>query len=310
MKSEEFALKTNVLAFASRSKAKAKPRRRTSACSSTRTVPICERSWTDVEPGTYSHIAYPVSKRLTTLLRHVIYFEKKMERLNSGDYKIVFGTTLRILDIGLMKCGRVEWQKAEATRKGFNIVLIHQDKKFFISELFKAIQDAIPLILHNRTMCWFRTISSSTFIVLDVQSVYTPSQIQDWYREDKIWAKKDRQYSLRLGILRTRNTKIRMRLIWTHHVLHGTSRKHGRNIKTLCIASIFNLLNRKDLSSIKQDRTQSSFTTHSQLVVSRKFLWWNLENFLTRKYMRHLDLLQRFPSKTIGERIGFSSCWR
>ena len=69
-KSEEFALKTNVFAFASRSKAKAKPRRSTSACSSTRTVPICERFWTDVEPGTYSNIAYPVSKRLITLLRH------------------------------------------------------------------------------------------------------------------------------------------------------------------------------------------------------------------------------------------------
>ena len=70
MQFEEFALKTNVLAFASRSKAKAKPRRRTSACSSTRTVPICERSWTDIEPETYSPIAYPVSKQLSTLLRH------------------------------------------------------------------------------------------------------------------------------------------------------------------------------------------------------------------------------------------------
>ena len=48
---------------------KQKPRSRTSACSSTRTVPTCERSWTDVEPGTYSHIAYPVSKWLSTLLR-------------------------------------------------------------------------------------------------------------------------------------------------------------------------------------------------------------------------------------------------
>ena len=70
MKSEEFALKTNVLAFASRSNSEAKPRRRTSACSSTRTVLYCERSWTNVEPGTYSHIAFPVSKRMTTLLRH------------------------------------------------------------------------------------------------------------------------------------------------------------------------------------------------------------------------------------------------
>ena len=49
-KSEEFALKTNAFAFASRSKAKAKPRRPTSACSSTRTVPICERIWNDIEP--------------------------------------------------------------------------------------------------------------------------------------------------------------------------------------------------------------------------------------------------------------------
>ena len=70
MEFEAFALKTNVLAFASRLKAKARPRRRTSACSSTRTVPICERSWTDAEPGIYSHVACPVSKLLSTLLRH------------------------------------------------------------------------------------------------------------------------------------------------------------------------------------------------------------------------------------------------
>ena len=70
MQFEDFALKTNVLAFASRSKAKAKPRRRTSVCSSTRTVPICERSWTDIEPENHSSIAYPVSKQLSTLLRH------------------------------------------------------------------------------------------------------------------------------------------------------------------------------------------------------------------------------------------------
>ena len=69
-KSEEFALKTNVFAFASRSKAKAKPRRPSSACSSTRTVPICDIIWTDLEPGTQANRAYPVAKRLTTLLRH------------------------------------------------------------------------------------------------------------------------------------------------------------------------------------------------------------------------------------------------
>ena len=70
MQFEDFALKTNVLAFSNRSKAKAKPQRRTPACSSTRTVPISERSWTDIEPENYSSITYPVSKQLSTFLRH------------------------------------------------------------------------------------------------------------------------------------------------------------------------------------------------------------------------------------------------
>ena len=70
MQFEDFALKTTVLAFASRSKAKAKPQSRTLARSSTRTVPIGERNWTDTEPEDYSPIAYPVSKQLSTLLRH------------------------------------------------------------------------------------------------------------------------------------------------------------------------------------------------------------------------------------------------
>ena len=70
MQFEDFALTTNVLAFASRSKAQAKPRRRTPACSSARTVPIGERTWTDIEQEDYSPIAYPVSKQLSTLLQH------------------------------------------------------------------------------------------------------------------------------------------------------------------------------------------------------------------------------------------------
>ena len=77
----------------------------------------------------------------------VIYHEKTME-----GSKIIFGTILSNLNIGLMKSGRAQWRKAEETRKDFNIVLINQDKKFFVSELFKVIQDAISLILHYRTM--------------------------------------------------------------------------------------------------------------------------------------------------------------
>ena len=67
---EEYALKTNVLGFASRPKAKAKPQRRTPASSFTRTFPIGERTWTDIEPQYYSPTDYSMSKKLINLLRH------------------------------------------------------------------------------------------------------------------------------------------------------------------------------------------------------------------------------------------------
>ena len=38
-------------------------------------------------------------------------------------------------------------------KKDFNAALTRQEKKFFTFELFKVTQDAIPLILHCRTMC-------------------------------------------------------------------------------------------------------------------------------------------------------------
>ena len=79
MQFEEYALKLNAGDFASRSKAKAKPQRRDSASSSTRTFPIGERTWTDVEPGEYSISDYEVSKKLIHLLRH-----RSLPRDNDG----------------------------------------------------------------------------------------------------------------------------------------------------------------------------------------------------------------------------------
>ena len=51
MQFEECALKLNAGDFACRSEAEAKPQKRDSAIASTRTIPIGERTWTDVEPG-------------------------------------------------------------------------------------------------------------------------------------------------------------------------------------------------------------------------------------------------------------------
>ena len=66
---ETSTTKTEVFAFASRSKAKAKPRRPSTTCSSSRTFPF-QRKWNDNEPGAQLDQAYPVPKRVNTLLRH------------------------------------------------------------------------------------------------------------------------------------------------------------------------------------------------------------------------------------------------
>ena len=70
MQFEDCALKSNVLACASRSKAKAEPQRRIFCKLIHKNVPIRERTWTNIEPEDYSSIDYPVSKKLITLLRH------------------------------------------------------------------------------------------------------------------------------------------------------------------------------------------------------------------------------------------------
>ena len=67
---EEYALRLIASDFACRSMAKAKPQRRETADSSTRTVRIGRRTWTDVEPGECSLSDRAVSKKLIHLLRH------------------------------------------------------------------------------------------------------------------------------------------------------------------------------------------------------------------------------------------------
>ena len=59
----------------------------------------------------------------------VVYFEKMMERLNSGEWKIIFGIILCILDIGLTKSGRAAWQEEAETREDTSIVQIHQEQE-------------------------------------------------------------------------------------------------------------------------------------------------------------------------------------
>ena len=85
MQFEDYALKLNASVVASRSKAKAKPQGRNSVSSSTRTIPIGERTWTYSEAQDYLPIDYPVSKQLSSLLRH-----GSLPRNNDGAERLNF----------------------------------------------------------------------------------------------------------------------------------------------------------------------------------------------------------------------------
>ena len=125
---EEYALRLNAGDFASRSKAKAKPQRREPAGSSTGTIPIGERTWTDVESGEYSLSDYPVSKKLIHLLRHGSLPREDDGAIEFWRTKDYLQKYFCIVIIGLMKSGKAAWQEEEGTRKDFNIVLIRQEQ--------------------------------------------------------------------------------------------------------------------------------------------------------------------------------------
>ena len=176
---EENALKLDAKDFACRSKAKAKPRRREPAGSSPRTILIGERTWTDVEPGEYSLSDYPVSKKLIHLLRH-----GSLPRDNDG--AIEFWRIKDHLQNHFVFCHHwsdEKWKNSMAgggggQKKIFQYCSDSSGTILYLRAL-QVIQDAILLILHYRTMLLFRTVSSSTFLMSDVQSIYISSSIQD-----------------------------------------------------------------------------------------------------------------------------------
>ena len=174
MQFEEYALRLDAKDFASRPKAKAKPQKRDSASSSTRTIPIRERTWTDVKPGKQSLSDYPVSKKLIM----EAYLETMMERLNS-----------RIKD-NLQKhfpyCPHSSddrWKKSMAGGGGNKKRYQYCTDSSGIILYLRALQGHSGRSLIDPTLqdnvLLFRANSSNTFIMSDVQSICIPSSIRD-----------------------------------------------------------------------------------------------------------------------------------
>ena len=148
MQFEDCALKSNARAFASRSKANAKPQRRNSASSSTKTVPIGERTWTDIEPQDYSPTENSASKKLINLLRH-----GSLPREDDG--AIEFRRLIDYLKnhfVHSRHWSDEKWESIMAKGGGNKKIFQYCTEKFFTPELFKVIQDATLLILQYRIM--------------------------------------------------------------------------------------------------------------------------------------------------------------
>ena len=118
---------------------------------------------------------------------------KKMERSISGDWKMIFRISeiwsseqTWILSILVWWC--VGEQDGRRRRQQEKISIL-----IWFVRTRNSLPSSCPTLFRTQshwsftaTVSWFRIIPSSTLLMLDVRSVYTPSPIQDWYREDKM----------------------------------------------------------------------------------------------------------------------------
>ena len=283
---EEYALRLNAGDFPSRSKAKAQPRRGAPAGSFWRTTPVGERTWTDVEPGKQSLSDYPMSKKLIHLLRHG-------SPLRDNDGAIEFWRIKDDLQKHFLYCHhwsdlKVEEHHGKRRRKQENI-----------SVLFWIFRNNSVPPSSSRS---FRTQSHWSYFTgqchysgrfLQVHLSLRMCNQFTFHHQFRIDTGRTNFEQQRDSIILTRST-------WKHRVLHNTCTKHGRNIRIGCIGSTSTLLWRKDWNSFKHDRTLSFFTKHSRHIVFRKLFGWKPEKSKTRKYMRHLVLLQRLSWNMTG----------
>ena len=155
----------------------------------------------------------------------VIYLKKKMDRLIFWRWK----EYLRNNFVHSQHWSDEKWESKMAGGGGNKKRFQYSTDSPWEILYFRALQGHSGRNLIDPSLQDNVLIPSSTYITSDVQSIYVPSQIQA-----TVWAKENSQYSLRLWILWTRITEIRMKLTWMHHVLHGvTSRKWRRHHGTV-----------------------------------------------------------------------------
>ena len=190
----------------------------------------------------------------------------------------------------------------EATIKDFNFLLTRQDKKFFS---FRALQghsgrNSIDPSLQDNVL-----IPNNFFdyiyhfgCAVNLHSITNSGLIAGGQNSSR-----DRQAVFFTAVNPMhKNHQDPKELDLTKPRL-ASYQKNGKRIKTRCTGRHTVCSAERIEFSIKQGRTQSSYTIHSQLVVSRRRLWWTLEKSYTRKRMCHFDHHREFLTKIIGRAI-------
>ena len=280
MQFENFALKTNALAFASRSKAKAKPK---DVLLPANPEELTHRGkkvdWCWARRLFSSRL--PSVKTLSTLLCRGHLSLQDDGAIEFWRIKEYLRFILINLNIGLMK-------KTEE----------HHGKRRRKQEKIQYCTDSSGEILYLRAL---QGHSGRNLIDPSLQECINSERFHRVHLSHRMCNQLTPHHEFRIDTGRSKFEQKTDSILSACGSYEQRTQRSGQNrpgrttscmvqaenveetSKTLCVGSTSNLLKRKDLSSIKHDRTPSSFTTHSQLTVSRRLSWWKLEESYKRK---------------------------
>ena len=266
-----------------------------------------KRIWTDVEPGEYSLSDHEVSKKLIRLLRN-----GSLPREDDG--AIELWRNKRWSSETFPALSSLVWRQMEEKhgrrRKQEKIPVLN----WFIRSHLAPVSSSGSF----RTQSHWSHFTGQCCYSGQILPIHLSCRMCNQFTFHHqfgidTWRSKFEQQTDSIlsacGSHGQETIRILIRSTWEHRVLHNTCikkawKKHQNTVYCVDIK----LAQKKDWSSIRRDRTLSFFTKHSQLLVSRKLLRWKLEKSYTRKYMRHLGLLQDLFETWLDERIGFRSC--
>ena len=261
---EEESVQTSSSVVAARSKAKAKPQPRDTT--GITIVPLRERRWIDIEPSKQDLESYDLLKKVINLLRH----NQMLHREEDGAiqfYKIKFH--LRDHHSQIQNWFDDRWKACLAAGGGSKRRYQYCSDNLGSIIYLRALQGHSGSNLIDPTLQDNVLIGPGIFpYIYHVGSTFNLHSI---VRNGLVPGGQNlsRRQTVFFLPVDPRNESHKDQSISTslHHVLHDTCTEHGRDIKMQYFGSILILESRKDLCSIRQDRTQLFFKEHSQPIV-------------------------------------------